>query len=367
MSATALRVALVCPYSVSVHGGVQGQVLGLAHALRDIGIDARVIAPSDGPPPEPGITTVGPSARFPTNGSVAPIASSKAVAARTIEALRTFTPDVAHLHEPLVPGPNHAVLLGTDVPCVGTFHAAHPGRNAWYQALRAPLRPLLERLAVRTAVSREAQRNVEATFGGSCEILPNGVDVTRYELAEARPAPTPAILFVGRHEPRKGLTVLLEAFAGLDRDAQLWVAGEGPQTAALRARYQHRVEWFGPVSEAEKASLLRGATVACFPSVEGESFGVVLLEALAARTPVVASDLEGYRHVARADCEALLVPPGDVNALRSALRRLLDDVDLRAKLSAAGGARAEEFSMTRLAERLLPVYDRAIVVATASL
>ena len=121
------------------------------------------------------------------------------------------------------------------------------------------------------------------------------------------------------------------------------------------------------VSEAEKASLLRGATVACFPSVEGESFGVVLLEALAARTPVVASDLEGYRHVARADCEALLVPPGDVNALRSALRRLLDDVDLRAKLSAAGGARAEEFSMTRLAERLLPVYDRAIVVATASL
>ena len=187
MSATALRVALVCPYSVSVHGGVQGQVLGLAHALRDLGVDARVIAPSDGPPPEPGITSVGPTARFPTNGSLAPIASSSAVAARTIEALRTFTPDVAHLHEPFAPGPNHAVLLASDVPCVGTFHAAHPGRNAWYQALRAPLRPLLERLAVRTAVSREAQRNVEATFGGSCEILPNGVAHATLNLVESGP------------------------------------------------------------------------------------------------------------------------------------------------------------------------------------
>src|SRR3954447_9546353 len=117
-----MRVMLSCPYSLSVFGGVQGQVLGLAHALRSQGVDARIIAPCDGPPPEPGITTVGPSTRVPSNGSVAPVAAGRAGARGTIEAIRPFEPDVIPLHEPFSPGANHAALVGTQVPSVGTFH-----------------------------------------------------------------------------------------------------------------------------------------------------------------------------------------------------------------------------------------------------
>jgi phosphatidylinositol alpha-mannosyltransferase len=362
-----LRVALICPYSLSVFGGVQLQVLGLARALRSLGVDARVLAPSDGPPPGPGIITVGPTFRFPTNGSIAPITSGRAVTNRTFEALRSFAPDVLHLHEPLSPGANHAALMGTDLPAIGTFHAAHPGRNAWYDALRVPLRKLIERLAIRTAVSEEAQRNVETTFGLPCEILPNGVEIDVYADAEPWPAAKPAILFVGRHEPRKGLGVLLEAFEGLDADATLWIAGHGPDTDDLhgRAPSDPRVEWLGVIGEHEKARRLRGATVACFPSIEGESFGVVLLEAMAAGAAVVASDLTGYRDVARDGRDVLLVAPGDASALRDALGRVLRDAALQASLVTAGRARAAEFAMPRLAEAFVERYE-TVVRAAAS-
>ncbi|MFO7589540.1 MAG: glycosyltransferase family 4 protein [Acidimicrobiia bacterium] len=359
----ALRVVLTCPYSLSVDGGVQLQVRGIARALRARGVDARVLAPSDGPPPELGITSLGPTRRFPSNGSIAPISVSSAVHARALEALRVHRPDVVHLHEPLSPGVNHAVLVATDLPLVGTFHASHAGRNAWYDAFRAPLRRMVGRLAVRTAVSSEAQRNIEATFGGSCDILPNGVEVATFASADASPSPRPAIVFVGRHEPRKGLGVLLDAFAGLERDADLWVIGEGPQTAELAARNVPGVHWLGRVSEEEKARRLRGATVACFPSIEGESFGVVLLEAMAAGTALVASDLTGYRHVARDDREAVLVAPGEVAALRDGLGRILDDGANRARLVDAGRIRAQEFSMEHLAGALVERYRVAMGTA----
>jgi phosphatidylinositol alpha-mannosyltransferase len=351
---------LSCPYSLTLFGGVQGQVLGLARALRDRGVDARIVAPCDGPPPEPGITTVGPSSRVPSNGSVAPIATGRAVARRTIEALRTFRPDVLHLHEPLSPGPNHAALVGTTIPAVGTFHSARSGRNGWYETFRPGLKPMMRRLAVSTAVSDDAMRQVTLTFGGACEILPNGVDVPSLAHGPATPSAAPAIVFVGRHEQRKGLAVLLDAFAGLERDADLWVIGDGPEGSMLRARGVPRVRWLGRVTEDEKQARLRGATIACFPAVEGESFGVVLLEAMAARTALVASDIDGYRTVSRPDREAVLVPPGDVSRLREALRALLDDPARRSALVAAGARRADEFSMEHLAERFLPLYERAI-------
>lgn len=358
-----MRVAILCPYSLSVFGGVQLQVLSLARALRDLGVDARVLGPTDGPPPEPSITSLGPTLGYPTNGSIAPIASSKAVAARTLEALRAFGPDVLHLHEPFMPGGNHAALFGTDIPSVGTFHAAHPGRNGWYEAFRLPLRKMVDRLAVRTAVSEEAQRVVERMLGGSCEILPNGVEVATFAGAVPWPAPRPAVFFVGRHEPRKGLGVLLDAWAGLERDAVLWIAGDGPQTDALRAQALDLgvagVEWLGRISDVEKAQRLRGATLACFPSIESESFGIVLLEAMAAGTAVVASDLAGYRNVARAGQEATLVAPGDPDALRNALRAMLDDAGRRADQAAAGEVRAAEFTMTGLATSFLDRYVRA--------
>ena len=355
-----MRVMLSCPYSLTLFGGVQGQVLGLARALRAQGVDARIVAPCDGPPPEPGITTVGPSTRVPSNGSVAPIATGRAVARRTIEALRTFRPDVLHLHEPLSPGPNHAALVGTTIPAIGTFHSARTGRNGWYETFRPGLKPMMRRLAISTAVSEEAKRQVTLTFGGECEILPNGVDVPSLAHGPVSPSSSPAIVFVGRHEQRKGLAVLLDAFAGLERDADLWVIGDGPEQSTLRARGVGRVHWLGRVAEEEKQARLRGATIACFPALEGESFGVVLLEAMAAGTAVVASDIDGYRTVSRAGREALLVPPGDTSALRGALRSLLDDPAKRADLVAEGARRADEFSMAHLAEQFLPLYERAI-------
>ena len=356
-----LRVMLSCSYSLSVFGGVQGQVLGLARALRELGVDARVVAPCDGPPPEPGIVSIGPSTKFPSNGSVAPVAAGHAVARRTLEFIRVFEPDVMHLHEPFSPGANHAALMGTQLPAVGTFHSARAGKNGWYETLRAPIRPLMRKLDVKTAVSADAARQVTLTFGEECEIVPNGVPVEQFASGSIAHAPHPAIVFVGRHEPRKGLGVLLDAFDGLGRDADLWVVGDGPQHGALRARRLPGVEWLGTVSDEEKAARLRGATVACFPAVDGESFGVVLLEGMAAGATVVASDIDGYRTVARHDQEAVLVPPNDPDALRDALRRVLDDAALRERLVAAGRARADEFSMASLARRFREIYEQAIV------
>jgi phosphatidylinositol alpha-mannosyltransferase len=356
-----MRVLLVSPYSLSMFGGVQNQVLGLTHGLREIGVDARVVSPCDGPPPEPGIITVGPTTNFSSNGSVAPIASGKTVARRTLEARRVIEPDVIHLHEPLVPGPTQTLLIGAEEPIVGTFHASYSGRlNPWYSVFRPPLKRWVSRLTIRTAVSDEAGEVAHASFGGTYEIVPNGVDVPLFAKATPWPTDRPAILFVGRHEPRKGLVVLLDAFAELQRDAVLWVAGVGPATDALRRRAVPNVEWLGQVSEDEKARRMRAATLLCAPALGGESFGIVLLEAMAAGAAVVASDIDGFRNVARADHDALLVEPGDPVRLRDAMRRVLDDAGRRAELVASGDQRAAEFSMHHLAERFVGLYEQAI-------
>jgi phosphatidylinositol alpha-mannosyltransferase len=160
--------------------------------------------------------------------------------------------------------------------------------------------------------------------------------------------------------------VLLDAFAGLDRDADLWVVGDGPHQEMLRDRGVPRVQWLGRVPEEEKQARLRGATIACFPALDGESFGVVLLEAMAAGTALVASDIDGYRTVSRPDREAVLVPPGDADALRAALRALLGDPARRRTLAAEGRRRADEFSMVHLAERFVPLYERAMAAPRAS-
>lgn len=356
-----MRVSVLCPYSLSTPGGVQVQALGIAKALRILGHDARVIAPSDGPPPEPGVVTVGSSAGIRSNGSISPVAAGREVTRRTLDAITSFGPDVLHLHEPMVPGPTVAALLRTDVPSVGTFHASSAQTISWYRFFRRAVRSASRQLSVRTAVSEEARKSAEQIIGGHFWVVPNGVEVDRYAKSDAWPTDgVPVILYVGRHEPRKGLGVLLEAFAGLDRDAVLWVAGEGPETEALRAREIPRIEWLGTISEPEKAARLRAATVFCAPSLRQESFGIVLLEAMAAGTAVVASDIPGYRNVARPDDDALLFPAGDVDALRDRLRTVLDDPARRSELVAAGDRRAAQFSMERLAERYIPVYEAAI-------
>jgi phosphatidylinositol alpha-mannosyltransferase len=356
-----MRVAILCPYSLSVPGGVQGQVLGLARALRAVGVDARVIGPTDGPPPEPGIITVGPSVGVASNGSVSPMAEDQAVASeRTLEALRAFAPDVLHLHEPLVPGPTSAALLGSEIPKVGTFHAAaESGANA-YKALRKLAVPAAKRLAMRVAVSPDARATAQSALGGSYLVLPNGVDVDAFHKIDPITADRPTVLFCGRHEPRKGLGVLLDAWVGLDRDALLWVASDGPETEELRARRTPRVEWLGRITEAEKMARLAGATIFCTPALGQESFGIVLLEAMAAGTSVLASDIPGYRNVARHDETAWMVAPDDPDALCAGLRRLLDADDLRDRLVEAASVRVLDFSLARLAQRYLEVYRQAI-------
>ena len=356
-----MRVVMTSPYSLSRPGGVQKQVLGLARELRRLDVDVRVLAPCDGPPPEPGVTCVGPTVEWDSNGSVAPISPGRATARRTAEAIRAIEPHVVHLHEPAVPGPCLTALIGFNGPIVATFHASGELLHQWS---RPALRSLMNRVTCRVVVSEAALETARANWtGGEYDVLWNGIEVDRWADGPVEPSRVPAVLFVGRHEPRKGLAVLLDAWAGIERDAVLWVASQGPQSAALRRRRVPGVEWLGSIPEAELERRMRGATVFCAPSLGGESFGVVLLEAMAARTPIVASAIEGYQNVARPDREALLVPPGDAAALREGLRALLDDADRRERLVAGGRERATEFSMSRLAARYLELYERAVLAA----
>lgn len=355
-----MRIGLVCPYSLTFPGGVQGQVLAQARAMRALGHEVRVLAPSDESPPEGGVTALGRSVPFASNGSVAPLAPDPACGLRLLGALREEDFDVVHLHEPLCPGPPLVALAFARQPLVGTFHRS--GDSLVYAALRPAATAIARRLALRCAVSEDARTTAAGALGGTYEVLFNGIEVERFAKATPWPTTGPTILFLGRHEPRKGLSVLLEAMAALPEHTRLWVAGEGPETAALRAAAagDARIEWLGRIDDAEAAARLRGASVFCAPSVHGESFGVVLLEAMAASTPIVASDLPGYRNVAIPGTHAVMVPPGDPAALAGALRLVLGDRVLAERLVAAGEAKAGELSMDRLAERYLELYERVL-------
>ena len=355
-----VRIGIVCPYSLSLPGGVQGQVLALARTLRGLGHEVRVLAPCDGPPPDSGVTPLGASLPTAANGSVAPIAPDVSAQLRTIRALRDEAFDVVHVHEPLAPGPTQTAMLFKTAPLVGTFHAA--GGSRAYELLRPLVRWGANKLDLRCAVSEDARQMAQEALGGEYELVFNGVEVDEFRKVDPWPTEGPTVLFLGRHEPRKGLAVLLEALALLPDEVRLWVAGDGPETAVLQAGVgdDARVEWLGRISEEEKLARLRGADVFCAPSLRGESFGIVLLEGMAAQTPVVASDLPGYANVARADEDALLVPPGDAGALAAAINRVLDDPVLARSLVASGEQRAATFSMDRLAERYLELYERAI-------
>jgi len=193
-------------------------------------------------------------------------------------------------------------------------------------------------------------------------MLFNGIEVERFAHGDAHPVEAPTVFFLGRHEPRKGLDVLLAALDDLPADVRVWVGGDGPQSAELRQRYgrDDRIEWLGRISDEERAARMRGCTVYCSPSVRGESFGMVLLEAMASGCALVASDLDGHRNVATDGVDALLAPVGDPSALAKALRRVLDDDGLRAELVAGGRRRAEELSMAHLAERYEEIYGRVL-------
>jgi len=361
-----VRIGIVCPYSISIPGGVQEQVIGLARALRARGHTARVLAPSDGPPPDGWVTPLGNSIPTAANGSVAPIAPDPSAQLRLIRAVRDEGFDVLHLHEPMVPGPCMTACFIKPTPLVATFHAA--GNHASYQYLNPALRWLAGRIDVRATVSAEAEALAVTHLGGTYERLFNGIEVDRFTAVEPWPTSAPTIFFLGRHEERKGLDVLLEALPNLPADIRIWIGSDGPDTQRLKLRYagDPRLEWLGRVTDLEKRRRLRAADVFCAPSTHGESFGVVLLEAMAGSAAIVASDLSGYRLVARPDRDALLVPPRDPDALGEALNRVLADATLRQSLVKAGLERAEEFSMLRLADAYLDLYRRVSTPARQS-
>lgn len=340
------------------------QVLGLARALGRLGCPTRVLGPCDGPPPDPNVTPLGNSLPAIANGSIAPVAPDPSCQLRAIRAMRDEAFDVIHLHEPLAPGPTMTALLVKPAPLIGTFHAA--GVSLAYDLLPRATRFLAGRLDLRAAVSTDARDMAHDALGGSYELLYNGVELAPYRNAEPVKATSPTVLFIGRHEPRKGLGVLLEALELLPDGVRLWVAGEGTETAALRSRWGEdpRVDWLGTITDSEKIARLKGADVFCAPSLRGESFGIVVLEAMAAGTVVVASDIGGYRNVARSGHDSLLAPPGDAAGLASAIERVLADPDEAARLVAAGHERAEAFSMRGLAEHYLKAYEQIAVTAT---
>jgi phosphatidylinositol alpha-mannosyltransferase len=351
---------MVCPYSLSVPGGVQAQVMGLARELRLMGIEVRVLGPCDGPPPATFVTPLGNSLPTTANGSVAPLAPDPAAALRTMRVLFEEQFDVLHLHEPFAPGPPMTSILLHPAPVVGTFHAA--GESASYKYLKAPIKASAKNLSHRVVVSKDALALVHEYIGGDYEVLYNGVEIDLYGSVPPADAPPHTIFFCGRHEERKGLDVLIEAMAHLGPDTRLWIASSGPDTPRLMAQTagDHRIEWLGRISDDEKIARLRGAAVFCAPSLHGESFGVVLIEAMAAGTSIVASSLDGYLNVATHDRDAYLVEPGDATALADALRTVLGSPELQQRLVAAGHLRAADFSMVALARRYAEIYREVV-------
>lgn len=341
------------------------QVLGLARSLRARGHEVRVLGPCDGPPPAPFVTPLGNSVPTGINGSIAPVAPDVSAALRTIRALNDEAFDVLHLHEPLAPGPSQTALFIKLAPIVGTFHTA--GDSAPYRLFRSPLAKLIQRIDIRVAVSKDARELVERYFGGQYRVLFNGIEVDSFAPRGERQRER-VVFFVGRHEERKGLSVLLRAMALLPPDVRLWIASDGPQTAELRSVFADdpRIEWLGRIPDEEKVERLQRCGAFCAPSLHGESFGVVLLEAMAAGAPVVASNLDGYRNVASDGVDALLVDPGDPAALAAALERVLSGRELAAELVRRGHRQASTHSMNTLAEAYELLYAEALAIEAAA-
>ena len=355
-----LRIAMVSPYSVSVPGGVQAQVLGLSRELRRLGHEVRVLAPCDGPPPEPFVTTLGNSLPTAANGSVAPLAPDPSAALRTIRALNDEAFDIIHLHEPIVPGPTVTALLLKLAPTVGTFHAA--GDSTSYRVLNKTARWAAEHLTTRVAVSDSAKELAHRYLGGEYTTLFNGIELQRYQKPHVDREASPTIFFCGRYEPRKGLEVLLQAMSHIPADVKLWIASDGLGIDDLQNTYgaDSRIKWLGRISEEDKLDRLARCSVFCAPSLRGESFGIVLLEAMAAGAPLVASNISGYNNVTSSERNALLVEPGNPVELARCIMRTFKEPELRKSLVTGGYERATDFSMERLAEQYLSIYRKLL-------
>lgn len=363
-----MKVAIVCPYAWDRFGGVQTHVRSLAAALRRRDIEAVVIAPTSGEVTreEPGVRIVGRALPVPANGSVAPLSFGPLAAAGMRRELRDLDPDVVHIHEPLIPSLSLLALWNAKTPTVGTFHAAAES-SAGYRLARPVLERAARQLTVRTAVSNAARALVETYFPGDFTITPNGIDIERFEKASAMTMTEgpQSILFFSRLEKRKGLEILIRAAAQLvDVDFELVVAGAGPHERSARSLAKSlrvNARFLGRVDEADVPGMFRSAALYCAPALGGESFGIVLLEAMASGVPVVCSDLPGFREVSAG--ASSLVPPGDVDALAVELRRLLSADDERATMSERSRERAALYDWDVLVGDVEKIYEQAAASA----
>lgn len=372
-----MKIALVSPYDLSFPGGVTEHVLALAAGLQASGHEAQLIAPCSGVPPK-NVAPVQPVtrrvARVAVGGAVARIGVSPLSFGPIYKLLKQQQYDVIHLQEPLVPGLNWWVLMLahrlTNAVTVGTFHAyhRHPGRLYFWG--RPCLSRFFRRLDNLIAVSEAARAFAGELFPGDYQIIPNGIDLRRFGgRPEAAAASPPTILYVGRHDQRKGFGVLFEAFLRLKPEFPgLRLRVVGPIAPGLRRRYQQAARergvtgllFEGYISPEALPAYYHHADIFCAPSLGFESFGIVLLEAMAAGVPVVASDIVGYRAVVASGRQGVLVPPGQPAELARSLGELLRNPQQRRAMGRQGQATATYYSWERITGKILDVYTDTI-------
>lgn len=365
-----MKIGIVNPYSWDVPGGVGFHIRDLALKFRSRGHDVRVLTPSSSRDLPDWISSAGQSVSVPFNGSVANISVSPAALRRTRRWLADNAFDVVHVHEPVVPSVSMAAAMLSSAPLVGTFHAAL-GRSVSRAIASAPMRLYMERIGVRIAVSEEARRTLIEHHGGDAVIIPNGVETASFRRASTDPRwmatdSRPVIVFLGRlDEPRKGLSVFAGAIEGvLDKmpGARFLIAGRGdaPEIHRQVARFGDSVSFLGGISDEEKASLLAGASVYVAPQTGGESFGIVLVEAMAAGTAVVASDIPAFRAVLEDGRAGVLSETGSSAALVDQLLGLLADKARLEDLSKAGQRASLQYDWEVVADKVFEVYRLAI-------
>jgi phosphatidylinositol alpha-mannosyltransferase len=358
-----MRVGLVCPYSLDVHGGVQNHVLGLASSLHGLGHEVAVLAPGEDADDLPAyVTTTGRAVPVPFNGAVGRVSFGPFVAARVRRWIGDGDFDVLHVHEPAAPSLSVLALWAARCPVVATFHMAQSRSRTLETSAATVLRSALSRIDAHIAVSVEAEETMARYVAARPRVIPNGLDVDLYSgVPVTRPA-DPTLVFLGRvDETRKGFGLLLEAFPSVLRSepaARLVVVGSGrrPSLRALGTHAASRVEMLGPLEGAAKSSVLAGADALVAPNTHGESFGLVLLEAMAAGTAVVASDLPAFRRVLGDGSHGVLFRAGDPHDLGDAVVRILRDETGRRRLVAEATRAVADYDWSRVAPQVEKVY-----------
>ena len=371
-----MKIALVSPYDYPYPGGVTEHIAALDQHFRALGHDTRIIAASTTDEEvlsDRVIKVSGAVAPISFSGSKARVTLSPQVYRRVKQILKQEKFDVVHVHEPTVPILSLVVLRHSHALNVGTFHAYRES-NVLYASMRPLVQRVINRLDGRIFVSDAVREYITRYFPGDYIIIPNGIDCARFAAPDLRPIEQfndgrPNILFVGRMEKRKGFRHLVRAFPHVKEsipDARLIVCGafsdkeKAPFIRYARAVKLRSVHFVGYVSPEELPRYYRTATVFCAPSTGFESFGIILLEAMAAGVPIVASDIAGYRQVVEHGCEGLLVPPADEHALAHALVDLLREPERRAEMRECGKRKAAQYDWSIIAQRVLEYYSALI-------